>query len=335
MSDNEQNQIVIDSIRTTQTFLNSDELYELEMDRITDGKYSSYREEFARISAFASVNYPIHIEIENVYACNLKCGHCARNFAQIDDSGYMDFDLYKSIIDQATQIGTKSIGFATWGELMMDKTIFEKIAYAREKGIVDIRVHSNGIMIDEDKADKIVTSGVTWIGISLDAATEETYSVVRGGNFKKAQNAIGYLINAKLRNNTHVPKLRVSFVRQKKNEHEAELFRTKFHGIADVTIQDFRNNMGLTPEDQVQDYYPSDTRIDQAANQCIQPFERVFIRHDGRVVPCCSDIENRLAYGSLKDKTLFELFNSKAASNLKSAHLKKCPPGICKHCLTH
>jgi radical SAM protein with 4Fe4S-binding SPASM domain len=335
MNDQSHAPAVFDNSRRTQTFTGEDDLYLKEMDQKTNGAFSRYRAEYARISNFGIVDYPIHIEIENVYACNLKCGHCARQYASIDDKQFMDPSLFRSIIDQATSIGTKSIGFATWGELLMDRRIFDKFDYARNRGILDIRVHSNGVILNEQKADRLVASGVTWLSISLDAVTAETYAKVRGGNFEKAQSAIGYIINAKLRRNTHVPKLRVSFVKQKANEDEAQRFIEKFHGVADVTIQDFRNSMGLIPAAAVSDYYPSDSWIDPSSSQCNQPFERVFIRHDGTVVPCCSDIENRLAFGNLKQMSLKEIFNSAKAKVLRDKHLKCCPPELCKFCLTH
>ena len=62
---------------------------------------------------------------------------------------------------------------------------------------MDIRIHSNGLLINKTISDKIIQSEVTWIGISMDAATPDTYKKIRGGNFDKSCQAVENLMNSK------------------------------------------------------------------------------------------------------------------------------------------
>ena len=318
----------------TQTYLKEGDPYEQEMAERFGTAYTEYRNIIKKVNKGFELDYPIHLQIENVYACNLKCGHCARNYTAQPDHKFMSESLFKKIIDEAVQIGSKSLDMTTWGEAFLDKNVFEKISYARDKGIIDIRIHSNGILINEEAAEKIIKSGVTWINISLDAASSEVYDKVRGGRYEKAVSAVGHILNAKFKYNTFIPKLRVSFVKQKLNEHETERFRQKFQGIAEVAIQQFRDRMGNIQGD----YYSSEelTDIDPMSLElsCAQPFERVYIRYNGNVNPCCNDLENTLTYDNLERNSLFDIYNNQKAKKLKAEIKGKKFNQFCLTCLT-
>jgi radical SAM protein with 4Fe4S-binding SPASM domain len=157
---------------------------------------------------------------------------------------------------------------------------------------------------------------------------------VRGGRYDRAVSAIGHLLNARFKYDTFIPKLRVSFVKQKLNEHEAERFRAKFQGIAEVTIQQFRDRMGNIRGD----FYPSDELVDSDPMSldlsCGQPFERVFIRYNGNVNPCCNDMEDTLTYGNLARDSLLNLYNNQKAIALRAEIKGKKFNSFCTTCLT-
>ena len=277
--------------------------------------WRNYRDIYNRAVNGEEFDYPIHLEIENIYACNLKCIHCAREY--IEDAGIqrMSNDLYKKVVKEAVAMGTRSLGFAVWGEAFLDKKIFEKIVYARECGILDIRLHSNGYLVTPDIAKKIVESGVTWMSISLDAATPETYARVRGGEFRRAVSGLTNLIEAKLLGLSATPKLRVSFVKCSENEHEAEAFSRHYSQFCDVAIQEFYDANGILP----QALKPSVSTF-QPKTQCFENFYKAFIRHDGTVVPCCEDIRSSIVLGNLSGQSLYDIYNSPVAKELRNQH---------------
>ncbi len=318
----------------TQTYLRGDDPYEREMLERFGKAYTEYRDTIKKVNQGVELDYPIHLQIENVYACNLKCGHCARNYTLQPDHKFMSDALFKKIIDEAVQIGSKSLDMTTWGEAFLDKNVFDKITYARDKGIIDIRIHSNGILVNREVAEKIVKCGVTWINISLDAATAEVYAKVRGGDYDKAASAVGHILNARFKYDTFIPKLRVSFVKQKLNEHESDKFRQRFQGIAEIAIQQFRDRMGNIKGD----YHSSEELTDvdpmTLALSCAQPFERVYIRYNGNVNPCCNDLENTLTYDNLEKNSLYDIYNNQKAKKLKAEIKGKKFNDFCHTCLT-
>ena len=319
-----------DTSRQIETFVQSQDAFTEEMNR--NPEWVEYRKIYDHISLFQEIDYPIHVDIENIYACNLACPTCERTRVNQPEGKVMSDELFKKVIAEATALGTKAIGFAAWGEALLDRKIFDRIKYAREKGILDVRLHSNGQIITQEIADKIIQSGVTWMNVSLDAATPQTYEIVRGGDYEKAVSAVGYLLISRLKYSTLIPKLRVAFVLQKANEDEWNLFRNMYDGLADIALESFRDRKGLLG-DSFQPKTGKEMKFD--CDRCMQPFERVFIRCDGTVNPCCTDINNELSYGNINDRSLSELWNSPKAKQLRLEMTTRKPNKMCEFCMNH
>ena len=59
------------------------------------------------------------------------------------------------------------------------------IEYAKSKGVLDIMLHTNGTVMDEELAEKIVKSGLDRSIFSLDSITKEIYENIRvNANFE-------------------------------------------------------------------------------------------------------------------------------------------------------
>lgn len=281
-------------------------------------EWREYRDVYNRAVNGEEFDYPIHLEIDNVYACNLHCVHCAREYVEDIGAKRMSDNLYRKVIKEAADIGTKSLGFAVWGEAFLDKKIFDKIAYAKSCGIIDIRLHSNGLLISDAVAEKIVDSGISWLSISLDAATLGTYQKVRGGDFHKAISGLTNIISAKLRKLSLLPRLRVSFVKCSINEHEADLFSAHYSQYCDVAIQEYYDANGILPS---QLNVNNQTFSPKA--QCFENFYKAYVKYDGTVVPCCEDIRSKIVLGNVNQSTLYEAYNSPEAKNLRRQHKSK------------
>jgi MoaA/NifB/PqqE/SkfB family radical SAM enzyme len=88
---------------------------------------------------------------------------------------------------------------------------------------MDIIVSTNGMLLTERKAAELINAGVTHILFSIDAATSETYELVRcGGVFEIVLRAID-TVN-RIRSDRLIPVTRASFVKSRLNYHEADLF---------------------------------------------------------------------------------------------------------------
>jgi MoaA/NifB/PqqE/SkfB family radical SAM enzyme len=54
-------------------------------------EFIAYREAYKKASQGEDFDFPIHLEIENLYACNLHCPHCARE--HIEDIAVQTMDI--------------------------------------------------------------------------------------------------------------------------------------------------------------------------------------------------------------------------------------------------
>jgi radical SAM protein with 4Fe4S-binding SPASM domain len=113
-------------------------------------------------------------------------------------------DEMKRVIDDFAAIGTTGVGF-TGGEPLLRNDILDLVTYARKKGLVT-HMSSNGFMITEELAGRIMDSGLDAIGFSLDGATAATHDGIRGaaGSHAKVLEAISIFNNLNKRGSRRI-----------------------------------------------------------------------------------------------------------------------------------
>lgn len=144
--------------------------------------------------------YPIYIEASPAGGCNHRCSFCAMDYV-----GYKNrmFDL--EIWDKTTSImaekKVKSIMLAGEGEPFLNKDAGRMAALAKEKGI-DVAFSTNGVLMDGRQSD-IAIPVSSWIKVSIDAGTPETYAAIRktrDADFHTLFRNLEYAVNLKQKN---------------------------------------------------------------------------------------------------------------------------------------
>lgn len=119
-------------------------------------------------------------------SCNLRCIHC-RAEAGFERSP-LELDL-KEATDFIDQVVTFSnpILVITGGEPICRPDIFDIASYAAHKGL-RTALATNGTLIEDETADKIIKAGIQRVSISLDGACPATHDTFRGqpGSFYAA-----------------------------------------------------------------------------------------------------------------------------------------------------
>jgi len=135
------------------------------------------------------------IELEVTNDCNLKCIICPRTSSMNRGIGYMDFELFKKIIDGAEAL---SVHFSGLGEPLLHSQIKEMFTYAKEKGL-EVGLWTNGLNLDEKLSREIIEKELLdYIIFGLDATTKEAYVKVKGIDaFDKAVENINKFLNLK------------------------------------------------------------------------------------------------------------------------------------------
>jgi heme b synthase len=131
---------------------------------------------------------------ETTAGCNLRCIHCRR--IDVADK-LVPEDLTtaesKQLVDQIVAF-SNPILILSGGEPLIRPDIFEIAEYAATKGL-RVALATNGTLIDEAMAQRIVDAGIRRVAVSLDGATAETHDTFRAlpGSFAQALEGIRHL----------------------------------------------------------------------------------------------------------------------------------------------
>jgi len=268
-------------------------------------------------------NFPLYILTELTFSCNYQCPQCVLGSKEETkklkpETPQMSMELFKKIINEAEQHNCRSLCLNHTNEPLLVKDLTDKISYAREHGFIDILMNTNGELLNNNLSKQIIKSGLTRLMVSIDANSSETFEKIRvGGNFNKVRdNTLNFI---KLRNQMglKLPLVRTSFVLQSNNEHELNGFGDYWKGKVDyVHIQSFSK-----PYDTADDSRLSN-KNSKSENmfRCDQPNNRIVIRSDGQVLPCCSWFSYEIPIGNINDSSIFDVWNSKSMKDLRKIH---------------
>ncbi|MBI49364.1 MAG: hypothetical protein CL850_03645 [Crocinitomicaceae bacterium] len=269
--------------------------------------------------------FPLHLDIEVTSYCNLACPMCPRTHrVALGEwkNKMMKFETFKKIIDEGTEKGLKAINLNNFGESFFNKKLVEMIEYAKSKGVLDVMLHTNGTVMDEILAERIINSGLDRIIFSLDSITKEIYEKIRiGANFEDTIKNVRMFHTIREKMCNYKPVIRVSMVRMKENDHEANKFEKFWGPYADeVTYTDYRNQDGLDKTDRYTEF-----KKENKSYSCPALWQRLTINATGEVTACCRDAGKRLTLGKINDenKSLTNIWNGDKLKESRNLHENK------------
>ncbi|MBW8896069.1 MAG: radical SAM protein [Acidobacteria bacterium] len=263
---------------------------------------------------------PEIVQIESTNICNAKCVFCPRDEMQ-RRQGIMTVELFRKIVDECADLGITHVRMHNYGEAFMDRRLVEKVRYAKQKGIREVGMISNGSLITEPVARGMIEAGLDAINISVDASGKEVFEATRIGlKYDKVIANIERLLRLRTESGKRRPKLILSFVRQNNSADEAA-FIEHWRSIADkIHVTDLHNWAGtLNTESDVN--YP-----------CYRPWLTFTVLWDGRVSLCCADFDGKTILGNLNTQTIAEVWNAEPYRNVRREHLESGGPDVCRAC---
>ncbi|MBC8500909.1 MAG: radical SAM protein [Nanoarchaeota archaeon] len=294
-------------------------------------KYKEYRKKWTENPAKDIVeDFPIHLDIELNSNCNLKCVMCFQSFAP-PKMEYMDEKLYKKLIDEGAANGLRSIKLQYRGEPLLHLKLAESVAYAKSKGVVEVMFNTNGTLLTEKMANKLIDAKLDKIIFSIEGTTPEVYESIRiGGKFNKVLENIKRLQKMKKERGIDYPITRVQMV--------------KLPRFSKKDIQDYIDFWGeIVDHVGMDEYNDWETEMTTGFGKkalickefcCSSPWQRLFILADGRITLCCGDHSQRLVLGDAHKVTIKEIWHNKTLQNIRKLHKKgeshKIP--ICNDC---
>lgn len=148
--------------------------------------------------------FPIYVAISPSGTCNYKCVFCAYDYLQ-NQSVFLEKERIFALLEEFKSLGVKAIFYSGEGEPLMNKSLPEIIEKTRLCGI-DCALNTNGILFTEKISVKILKH-LTFVRISLNAGTEESYAKIHSTsakNFERVLDNISRMVETKKRNNLEV-----------------------------------------------------------------------------------------------------------------------------------
>jgi len=260
--------------------------------------------------------HPIALQIEVTNYCNFNCYSCPRENLK-RKLGYMDYDLYKKIINENKDF-LETVLLFHMGEPLLHKDIAKMVAHAKSNHIKTV-IFTNGYLLTEENAIKLIDAKLDLLVISFDGIKKETYETVRAGSNQDVvlNNISCVLKQIKLKNSKL--KIQLHFVVSDKTQNELKEFTSYFKkvGIKSIRIKPLINTGGISKTLGATHH----TRT----NPCMMLWREPVIGWDGTMFPCCVDLVGEKSLGHLDSdsESVMNLWNSKSAQLMRANHKNK------------
>lgn len=289
--------------------------------------------------------FPLHVDLELTFRCNLRCEMCVLSLPNTERRRWGDpkleisFEKAKHIIDEIASESQASLSLNGVNEPLQIPWLPDIVAHARSQGIVDVSFNTNGLLLTRERAQSLVQAGLTRIGISLDAATDGTYQRIRvGSSFERVVSHLHQLLQLRSAMNSQLPIVRLNFILMGINDPELPSFiDTWRHEVESIGILQFFNPFsGQTRIDKERRLQATERppRTHPQAFRCSQPWQRVVVRNNGDVLPCCAWQGMSLVMGNIHEHTLSEIWNSSTFIAFRRLHLdgRYISVSACREC---
>lgn len=247
--------------------------------------------------------------------CNYKCIICPQH-KLIRKEEIMSLELFKMLFDKiiAETDQYNTLTFPGMGEPTLDKTLIQKIAYAKSRRpSLDITFITNASSLTPERWRQFEDLGVTSVRVSFYGNDRKSYSQVMGVSDPKMFDRVyNNLIEiCKIKNRT---KLLLTM----------NVISKDYNIVTDEWIDFWQSRADL-----LEVWYPHNWvngvnfRKVQAKkmNSCGRPFNGPLqVQVDGTVNMCCFDYDGHLLLGDLKTQSLKEIFSSGAFMKIVECH---------------
>lgn len=182
----------------------------------------------------------IHLLMDATNKCNLRCVMCHFALDSVWAERAVQWPEERVAKLEREVLPRVLVAYLSAGsEPLMWKGFPKLLAAMQAAAVPSFTMFTNGTLMTEDLAERIVQARMPRVCLSLDGATKEVYESVRiGARFEQLLTAIERLNAAKARANSHLPELMFTFTLMARNVDELPelLHLAQRHGVRYVSI---------------------------------------------------------------------------------------------------
>jgi radical SAM protein with 4Fe4S-binding SPASM domain len=276
--------------------------------------FSSYKRKKVHLSYL-----PVRLWVETTSICNLRCIMCPNKDLKKEEKGFMEFNLFQKIIDEARPF-VFDVNLIHRGEGLLHHDFSRLVRYAHEAGITT-KFHTNATLLDEKKSFELIEAGLDQISFSFDGYDKKTYEGIRvNANFEKTVANIVQFLKVKQKLKSKKPYAILELINfpdlyKPIDSRQKQEFLENFRGLPlnGVEVKEMHNWAGEIGEGRKKRKYVPCTFLWQA----------LIIFWDGSVLPCTQDFHGYYILGNVKDMSLAQIWNDEKIVRLRRKVLQQ------------
>lgn len=301
---------------------------------------------------------------EVTMGCNMRCGHCGSSCAEALPDELTTEEALK-LCDEIADLGLQWITLSG-GEPLTRQDIGELVQRLSSQG-VSVNMITNGWLLDKEKAEELKQSGIATVAISIDGTALVHDKIRRPGAFEHASDAFRILKGLGIRTGavTTITNQNIEIL----NDLKEELIRigvdtwqvqiglpmgnlkekpdwlispAQVKDIIDFCYETAREGwIKIFPADCIGYYTKKEMEIKKISyqtdrvsmwNGCNAGIRSFGILHDGRILGCTSIRSEEYIEGSIREKSLREIWESDKNFLWRRTMAKEKLAGECKTC---
>jgi len=291
--------------------------------------------------------FPDVLRIETVGKCNFKCIHCPtgtqpNNRKALSKS---EFDFVLKQLHENNYI-PRVVVLYHGGEPLLNKNLPAFIKELKDIGVSKTVITTNGSLLKERISKDLIRAGLDEIKFSFDGISADDNNKIRAkGNFLEEAKNVKEFCKLKKELHSQTPYVIISNIRicgrslletlSAKNNYVFQTppeYLTKYFSNESNEIE-FRSFPamvwpGFEKYGEFEAVYFKNTK----PKYCTSLFETTTILTNGDVVLCCYDLKGELILGNIYQESLFNIWNSKKYTNIRSNFKKQEYCDLCNKC---
>ncbi len=286
---------------------------------------------------------PFVLFVDPSSACNFQCTFCPTGDRALIRGtgrfqGALKLDLFQKIIDDLDDFDhpLKVLRLYKDGEPLLNKRLPDMVTYAKASGRVDyIDTTTNGYLLTPQNVEKLISSGIDRINISVDGLSDEQFweFTKTKVNFADFVKNIRHLYDVK-----GDCEICIKMPGDELSDDEKKFFFDTFGNYCDrISLENFAP---CWPEFDVEEYTGVTITEGIYGNEimdistCPYIFYSISVNSDGLVSLCFLDWARKLVVGDLRTQSLKEVWTGEPLYRHQIAHLegRRCENETCAGC---